>query len=355
MRKVTLDDIQRSAIHAEGIAKRRTRKKSNKSSSKGPLRIFSRVCIFAPAHLDLFNPKNYADFVILLTRIRDEVERKERVIINFKNTESLKACAMVVLYAHIDFLQRLTGDENIIKITLCGNKRANRWFKDSGIWNLTRFNSTGDGEETSLHIISALAGSSKNKNDDVEARNKIRLILKFIKEKIYGGKISPEEAQKLYAAVTESISNVGLHAYSSESQFEEFIELIGKRWWVLARQIEDQLFLVIYDMGEGIPSTLVKRDFFTFLYQIFQPETDADKIFAAVQYGETRMKSDKHGKGLHDIKTFVVDNPMGELHIFSGMGKYSFKSATGEESKTNLEYSVGGTLIQWNISLKAKS
>ncbi|HEE5046450.1 TPA: hypothetical protein R7I84_000638 [Klebsiella pneumoniae] len=203
-----------------------------------------------------------------------------------------------------------------------------------------------------MEIVSAVAGKTKNNQESAEAREKIKNVLKYIKGTIYEGKISVSDGQKLYAALTESISNVGLHAYSNETQFSEFIADIGKRWWILAHKVEEQLYLMVYDMGEGIPVTLVKKDFFTLIAQIFNPKTDSDKIYAAVQYGETRMNSQKHGKGLPDMKRYVVDNPEGQLHIFSGMGRYSYNAANNAEEQFDLPYSIGGTLIQWNVSLR---
>lgn len=317
-----------------------------------PMRVFSRVRIPAPASLDLFNTKNYKLFIEFITLIRDYINDGEKILIDFRNTKSLKACAVIVLYAHIDFLQRQTKDKNIISITTCGSSRANNWFKICGIWGITGFQRIAADKLNSMEIVSAVAGKTRDDHESAEARQKIKNILRYIKDTIYEGKISASDGVKLYAALTESISNVGLHAYSNEEQFSEFIEDIGKRWWILAHKVEEQLFLMVYDMGEGIPVTLVKKDFFTFIAQIFNPKTDSDKIFAAVQYGETRMNSQKHGKGLPDMKRYVVDNPEGQLHIFSGMGRYSYDAENNVEDKFDLPYSIGGTLIQWNVSLR---
>lgn len=356
MKRVTNEEIQRAVIRAADIAYRKSRKKIKKNTQHIATRVFSRLSIKAPDHLDLFNEKNHKDFYNFLEDVKNAISDGEKILISFKKTRSLKACAMVTLYAHIDYLQRENNDKNIIKVTSSENKRVNAWMRESGIWNLTSFNFSNAKENEPLHIVSAVAGTGSVQKINDESKNTIRTVLKFIREKIYGGKISGEEAQKLYAAITESISNVGLHAYSDEEQFKEFIDNIGRRWWVFARELEEQLYLIIYDMGEGIPSTLVKRTFFSALKErIFDPKTDSEKILAAVQYGATRMKSDKHGKGLHDIKTYVVDNPEGALHIFSGLGKYEYTSSTGEEVKNELKYALPGTLIQWNISLKAKS
>lgn len=352
MKKVTYDEIEQVKIHTKSLRKRESRK-TRKNKRKGAanssrVRVFSRVVIDAPRSLDLFDENLYAEFVCFITEIKEQVLAGNKVLLNFKGTESLKACAMVVLYAHIDFLQRVIMDERVILVTLCRNSRVNRWFAGSGIWNLVKFNGMSGESDAQLPIYSAVSGQTHA----VDAQTTIRKVITFIRDKIYGGKISKENGQKLYAAITESISNVGLHAYSDEEKFEEFIADVGKRWWILARLIDEQLFILVYDMGDGIPVTLVKRDFFSLIQQMFNHETDSDKINAAIKYGETRMKSNKHGKGLHDIKTFVVDNPMGELHIFSGMGKYTYISSSKREIQADLKYSIGGTLIQWNVCLK---
>ncbi|MEH9342905.1 hypothetical protein RAF24_11415 [Klebsiella pneumoniae] len=352
MKRLTEEQIEYSLTRARKMARREARKQSGGRRMLFPMRVFSRVRIPAPSALDLFNPENYKLFIEFITLIRDCINDGEKVLIDFRNTNAIKACAVIVLYAYIDFLQRQTKDKTVIAITTCGSTRVNNWFKICGIWGITGFQRVTADKLNSMEIVSAVAGKTKNNQESAEAREKIKNVLKYIKGTIYEGKISVSDGQKLYAALTESISNVGLHAYSNETQFSEFISDIGKRWWILAHKVEEQLYLMVYDMGEGIPVTLVKKDFFTLIAQIFNPKTDSDKIYAAVQYGETRMNSQKHGKGLPDMKRYVVDNPEGQLHIFSGMGRYSYNAANNAEEQFDLPYSIGGTLIQWNVSLR---
>ncbi|AIE00414.1 MULTISPECIES: hypothetical protein [Klebsiella] len=352
MKRLTEEQIEYSLTRARKMARREARKQSGGRRMLFPMRVFSRVRIPAPSALDLFNPENYKLFIEFITLIRDCINDGEKVLIDFRNTNAIKACAVIVLYAYIDFLQRQTKDKTVIAITTCGSARVNNWFKICGIWGITGFQRVTADKLNSMEIVSAVAGKTKNNQESAEAREKIKNVLKYIKGTIYEGKISVSDGQKLYAALTESISNVGLHAYSNETQFSEFIADIGKRWWILAHKVEEQLYLMVYDMGEGIPVTLVKKDFFTLIAQIFNPKTDSDKIYAAVQYGETRMNSQKHGKGLPDMKRYVVDNPEGQLHIFSGMGRYSYNAANNAEEQFDLPYSIGGTLIQWNVSLR---
>lgn len=353
MKLLSQKTITYQLIKAEKMQRRSFRKRNRRRKHK-IIRISSRIKVIAPETLNLFSPDEYADFIEFITIIRDHIYKGEKILIDFLGTKSIKICALTVLYAHIDFFQKLTKNKKIIVLTRCKTSRLNNWFKVCGLWSLTRHNSYNSGISNSMEIVSAVAGLPQDTVAATTVKSKIRNILIFIRDTIYDGKISPEENNDLYAALTESISNVGLHAYSNDELFLEFVSDIGKRWWILAHKVEDQLFLIIYDMGEGIPITLVKRDFFSLIKQMFNPKTDSDKISAAIRYGETRMQSDKHGKGLTDIKRYVENNPRGELHIFSGMGRYSYYTNSEKAETTDLPYSIGGTLIQWNISLRGQ-
>ncbi|MFU8515913.1 hypothetical protein [Klebsiella quasipneumoniae] len=304
MKRLTEEQIEYSLTRARKMARREARKQSGGRRMLFPMRVFSRVRIPAPSALDLFNPENYKLFIEFITLIRDCINDGEKVLIDFRNTNAIKACAVIVLYAYIDFLQRQTKDKTVIAITTCGSARVNNWFKICGIWGITGFQRVTADKLNSMEIVSAVAGKTKNNQESAEAREKIKNVLKYIKGTIYEGKISVSDGQKLYAALTESISNVGLHAYSNETQFSEFIADIGKRWWILAHKVEEQLYLMVYDMGEGIPVTLVKKDFFTLIAQIFNPKTDSDKIYAAVQYGETREGANKRGNSSRLTQSF---------------------------------------------------
>ncbi|EIF4744075.1 hypothetical protein PD372_004431, partial [Salmonella enterica subsp. enterica serovar Thompson] len=111
MKRLTEEQIEHSLIRARKIAKRESRKLSGGRRMLQPMRVFSRVRIPAPASLDLFNTKNYKLFIEFITLIRDYINDGEKILIDFRNTKSLKACAVIVLYAHIDFLQRQTKDK----------------------------------------------------------------------------------------------------------------------------------------------------------------------------------------------------------------------------------------------------
>ncbi|HBZ2153526.1 TPA: hypothetical protein MHK61_24650, partial [Klebsiella pneumoniae] len=190
MKRLTEEQIEYSLTRARKMARREARKQSGGRRMLFPMRVFSRVRIPAPSALDLFNPENYKLFIEFITLIRDCINDGEKVLIDFRNTNAIKACAVIVLYAYIDFLQRQTKDKTVIAITTCGSARVNNWFKICGIWGITGFQRVTADKLNSMEIVSAVAGKTKNNQESAEAREKIKNVLKYIKGTIYEGKIS---------------------------------------------------------------------------------------------------------------------------------------------------------------------
>ena len=58
MKKITVDDKDRLERHAEGLAKRKLRKRSYRTAPVNRLRVFSRVRRFAPHTLNLFDKES---------------------------------------------------------------------------------------------------------------------------------------------------------------------------------------------------------------------------------------------------------------------------------------------------------
>ncbi|GAB1439065.1 hypothetical protein MASR2M36_18270 [Providencia sp.] len=351
MKKLTESDILGQQIRVRRSLAKSTRK--HKTANGNVPRIFSRVKVTAPQHLDLFDLKNYNAFIVFISELQNHIEGNgEKVIIDFGSTTNIKACAVIVLYAYLDFWQTKTKNPQIATITTGGNSMVNKWLRECGIWDLTKVQYKKIDKSTLLPIISAIAGGTNADQEIItKTREKIKSVLIYIQDVIYGGKLDQEEKARLYAALTESISNVGLHAYSEPDSYSIILQHLGKKLWIFTRKVNEQLFTLIFDMGSGIPVTLGKKHFFSEIVKHFNPKNDSDRISAAVKYGETRMKDKKHGKGLPEIKEYVVNNPMGQLNIFSGKGSYCYDTKTNKEYLNEMPKSIGGTLIQWNVNI----
>ena len=145
--------------------------------------------------------------------------------------------------------------------------------------------------------------------------------------------------------------NVCQHAYQYPLQdSQESTDSTEGRWWMFAQQINNQLYLLLADMGDGIPKTLPKID----NWEKIRPslpftDDDSNMIMAATQLERSQSEESGRGFGLQDIINFAKNNPGGEIMIYSNKGLYSYDSK--EEKPIEHKHSLNGTLIQWKISL----
>ncbi|WP_230090595.1 hypothetical protein [Pseudoalteromonas rubra] len=163
-----------------------------------------------------------------------------------------------------------------------------------------------------------------------------------------------EMERKVGSAVSETVSNVKLHAYPSADNDSN-----NKAWWLMCSEIEGSLYLAIYDSGVGIPKTIHKRSWISdfivnsapHLVKAWTSHRDVDKINISMEAGRTQTKEKKHGKGSKSIRALVEETPDGKLWVFSNNGLYQID----ENSAIHLvehESSILGTLVQWNIKIR---
>ena len=148
--------------------------------------------------------------------------------------------------------------------------------------------------------------------------------------------------------------NVFQHAYTGvDSDIEK---QLGKRWWIYAQQVDTQLYLAFFDRGVGIPATLPYNDKWErieFLAKkVLSSDHDSALIRSAMELGRSEFKTPGHGHGLQDILRFVEENPEGILWIFSRQGLYRYEKDLDKHVLRDYPTTIGGTLIQWNVSLR---
>lgn len=158
----------------------------------------------------------------------------------------------------------------------------------------------------------------------------------------------------LYRGLTEAMTNVRQHAYPNVQ--EDDAPINTDLWWMFgAFEEEDRILTcVFFDRGVGIPATLPNKFTREHLASFFQrfglTQSDASMIEAAMVLGRTQTGARHQGRGLADIKRVVSQMPNGKLRILSGRGQYSYSGKDPADTKT-LPSSIGGTLIQWEITL----
>lgn len=321
-------------------------------------KIFGRIEIVAPRVFSLFGD-NYSFFLDFIEDVKVNVQENNKVLINLSQVEDVKVSALLVFYANIEQSQKQYNSKAIIKTTVCKTRFISMIFEKFGIWKLTNEDRhrpvypKQPGLE--LEICTASVGMNRNNED---SRLQLRKVINYTKKSLENTTLD-DDNDSAFAAITESVSNVGQHAYDNQFFSEEF-EGYLKNWWIIVHKIGDQLFISVYDMGAGIPDTISNKPGIQALISSIAKAVnlpiislgDGSRIKAAVEYGTSRFKVDNRGKGLSEAKEFVANNPEGELLIYSGFGSYTFCSINAEEEVENLPKCFAGTLIQWNLKLE---
>ncbi len=282
---------------------------------------------------------------------------QDKILLDFSMTDTLKAAALLLLYATIEDLISAKKTIKISKLSKSFN--VNRILKNSGFIRLCNKNiipPNFDGEY--MPVVSGTGGDYRDE------------IVDFIQHQIYKSKMSPSTESIYGDAIQEAINNVAYHAYPGIPH-----EL--KKWWVKCDLAGDQLYLVIYDKGVGIPKTVMNKIWFLDTLKTNYPEinlkvmeelrisgtsfldiirykiglvNDAIKIAISMTGDVTGTAQSKHGQGSKSIKALVNSNEKGTLWVYSNDGLYKIKN--GIADTINLPKSIPGTLIQWNIKVK---
>ncbi|MET4863027.1 ATP-binding protein [Morganella morganii] len=315
------------------------------------IKVPETFCIYS------FNDKK--NFRRVVDIINDTGKRKNtKVLLDFSQTLYVKAAAVLAFYAAVETSIKQNTSYKIV--ALSRKQQVNDMLKKSGLVTLCRNNiSIPTFDCDHMPVISGISGQYR---DD---------IVDFIQKKIYNDKMSAATESIYGGAVQEAINNVYYHAYPD-------LDPEDRRWWVKCELVDDQLFLVIYDKGVGIPATVTKNKWYGSTLEQSYPElvskvvnelkrdgisinnvklhaafslvSDAIKIAVSMADDVTGTGKTQHGQGSKSIKALVNKNERGKLWIYSNKGLYKINEGTAEV--VDLPASIEGTLIQWNIKVE---
>lgn len=177
----------------------------------------------------------------------------------------------------------------------------------------------------------------------------------------------------LNSAVGEAATNTREHAYPEDHDFT--FPHVGL-WWATGAASRDQRKIVVclYDQGVSIPVSYPKLPAFkktiAALLDLFDTKrgseylNDALLIQAATRYGKSGRPAHSGAKsgriggyGLPQIKDAIDVCGEGSLMILSRAGRYIYtvKDGRSSEELDTFECSVGGTLIEWEVSLPRRA
>ncbi|WP_314346141.1 hypothetical protein [Haemophilus parahaemolyticus] len=351
-------------IARKRFAKNNKRKRKCFNVNKSCVRLMKNKCIIrAPKVLDIYNHINYEETLRFINSF--EKIDKQKIIISFTSCEEVKAAALVLLYAKLETILKSKSDV-LISFLYGANFFIKKIINHSGIEFLCSQKYSENNFNTESNHLAIISGVGGQYRDD---------IIDFIKANIYKNKLSVTQESEYSDAIQEAINNVGFHAYPNQEPQNRF-------WWLRCSLIKDELYLILYDQGAGIPNTFSKGNKIFDEIDWDDPETlsilaelrdkwSLDKSISVDEIHNNQTKNSqliglamtdditrvsgkdesKHGQGSKSIKKLVSNNENGMLWIFSNNGLFRFTSEEDMPMLDDFNSSINGTLIQWNIKV----
>ncbi|WP_162300390.1 hypothetical protein [Corticimicrobacter populi] len=153
--------------------------------------------------------------------------------------------------------------------------------------------------------------------------------------------------RELFAdCLNEAVANTVGHAYDFEKPWLPPHD--HRKWWVVSSLRDEHVFVAIYDMGVTIPGSLRRKPELSDFLRLRRFK-DARLIEAATASSRTSTRLPHRGKGLPEMLEFSRNLASGFLSIVSGRGAYYYDPQTGVASRKNLECTIPGTLVLWQI------
>ena len=326
--------------HAKRSARRRLRRRGR------------RVMVRTPGQLllpeTLSFKKNYEKTITFFNDLREASGRRIPLKIDFTTLRHVGPAAALVLAAELDSW-RLMGRHRIRVLDI------DRWNQDiryilgeMGLFELVRVANPPPNLNSNRPSIRFIRFKSSDVADG-ELATYLRTDLEVVTGQIPGW-------QHLYRGLAEAMTNVRQHAYSSDSHGTSMHSNIRK-WWMCGAYDQRRKILTcsFFDRGVGIPATLPRTHAWErireFLKEWRLSENDASLIAAATAMGRTSTGAGHQGRGLADVKEFVKrSGGGGRLRILSREGQYIYEGE-GKERTSLLSSSIGGTLIEWEVTL----
>lgn len=169
----------------------------------------------------------------------------------------------------------------------------------------------------------------------------------------YDGEIAKPLQEKLFAGITEAMTNVINHAYDLKRNDGLDVNDELKQWWMFSQEKDGYLSVTFCDLGAGIPRTLpIKHPNLWERFKKFGKSTDADAIDYAIRDSRSRTKESHRGNGLGQIIRVCESIDGATVIIYSNKGTYT-RIKKHKKLYSHAD-SILGTLICWRVPLQEK-
>ncbi|MCY4058403.1 MAG: hypothetical protein OXG44_10415 [Gammaproteobacteria bacterium] len=295
-----------------------------------------------PAEFSL--ESNFDEVVALLHKIRQASgqQRNTRTTIDFTTIEQLSPTAALVLAAELDRWNHLITRKLRPVDIHQWNPMVRRQLRDMGFFDLLAVPKRYLVEDDTNPDTRYVAFRTGNKADG-------HMIHQLRTEDLDPVVGTVPKGRRLYAAVTEAMTNVAQHAYQGHVQ--------RPNWWLSASHNVSQrrVSVMIYDQGQGIPNTLPAR--LSERVMSVLRNDHARLIQAAHDLARTSSQKAHRGQGLaRDVRGYLRDLDVpANYRVVSLRGEYSYTidggSSPGREDLITHEKALYGTLIAWELSV----
>ena len=319
--------------------------------------------VIAPEHIDYLETRFDSVNEKFLDNLKYALKNFDSISLSFRYTKSLKVTPLLVIYSIID--------------TYGKNKKINVILSQISDMVNTAITSTGNFEsaEHRFDILKRKEGLPVIQGNNAEVIQLQKKIIDTLVE-LYLDKTNEKFTDRRFEigiAIQETLDNVGRHAYPNKEHHERL-------WWFWCGMIDGKLYIAIYDMGKGIPNTILNSsiDYMKLIEQNYKNydlmknklidvplptvsahirETISDEVLirSAMSSEISTTTKEKHGKGSSRIKALIKNEKESFLLIFSCKGLYQYSlydetnNQNGGEIAISLSNSLCGTLIQWSL------
>ncbi|WP_147296039.1 hypothetical protein [Pseudomonas fluorescens] len=339
---------KRRQARDEKLKRRQMRRLIDQRVQSLGTRHFSSKKIVLPTTLSLATSSDRNLLVDALTNLRSFVaaDNVSSVVIDFSKVEILHPCGTILLVAEIE---RLLEDSRYgikLKATYPECEVVEQLFQYISI--LEKLGCPPRVEIIdSQDVVVWLYESGVEGNLDAIVGNLPALLTS-------GSNMALRMA--VNSGMAEAVANSSEHAYIFERADGLDIDSPTK-WWLFAKKEDDDISLVICDLGVGIPGSLPRtwtEDVEAFAKtMIGKKREDHQLIKFAMKLGRSRTNLVHRGQGLKDILKVVKKQKVGRLGIYSNCGVYNFDGPTGYTFGCSEPTSILGTVVQWRVPVAA--
>jgi hypothetical protein len=295
---------------------------------------------FAPERFYIESTEDRQNLLGFISKIKYSLKENKKVHISFKNTKLLGPSGTLIFVAELGKI--LDNYPGKITCNYPDDDVVEQLFQHIGL--LDRLGLTARKEITAENVRhwNYVYGKTVDTSEFKSLFSR------------YATKISEDVRSGLFASMSEAVTNSFQHAYPCEHENGCNCE---KGWWMFARQNQETLYVVMYDSGIGIPSSLEKKPELVEKIRNWTrigKQSDTKLIDIAVESNRTSTRLPHRGKGLPEMLEFVKQGHVGGFAIFSRKGAFTYTANDQNEKGRDFDSPIKGTLIKWEIPLTNK-